>query len=465
MSIVWKQLGLSPHPIKKITMGKSLSPIIDGMNPLYIETKTVDTDYYSDENSFLLHSNVMLADGMTHSITDVASCYPDLSVYIKLLSKNLTITAEQTDKGTGSLVSSSITLVTTGAVGYEALILGIVKCNSGQFLIFYQHETSTVPALSPIYCRLISINAYISDGTTLPVVDIKQSSAITIDGEKPTFAASTVYNKATYELLPVIEGNNGNIQELLMKKRIQKYTKAGLCSSDTLYFNGMYLNGISAVTLLSTAWTSVVNCNPSAGLQSISMDTIAGQPEKYGFGYSKTIINTSGDVTGFTGGFVHRIHGSRGTMKNTIMENLAGLTASGKLASNGFLTRSSFIGQLNQGELISITETAKDSNRYVFNIWAFNPFSATFMITGQVTGLDYNSNAIYIYLNNNLIGEFIDNKCNLYQILRESINNTKYTAYTIGSLTVEKETKDYWNSVNNSSGIFGNSFYNIGEDL
>ena len=463
MAIIWKQLGPSPYPITKIKTGESLTPAFDTMNPLYLE-KTNYTDFYGDIHSHLVHSNAMLEDGREIIISDVVSCHPDLTLSVRLFSKAFTILAEQQNRDTGDIISSSIKLATLGAVTYEAIILGIVRCNNSQFLIFYQYETSTVPAVSAIYCRLISVDAYVSEGTTLPVIALKQSSALTLGGTS-TFAANTAYTKDTYELLPVIEGNNGNIQELLIKRRYQKYTKAGLCSSDTLYFNGMYLNGVSAVTLLSTAWTSLVTCNPSAGLQSISMDNIAGQPEKYGFGYSKTIINASGDVTGFTGGFVHRINGSRGTMKNVIMENLAVFTARVKLSSNRYLTRSSFIGQLNQGELISITETAKDSNSYVFNIWMFNPSSATFMITNQVTGLSYNNNAIYIYLNNNLIGEFIDNQCNLYQIIRESIYDDNYIAYAIGSLDVEKGANEHWNGPNNVIGSFGNNFYNIGEEL
>lgn len=464
MSIVWKQLGLSPHPINKLKTGESLTPAFDTMNPLYLTEKSHYTDFYGDIHSHMVHSNEMLADGSSIIISDVVSCHPDLVLTVNLFSKAFTIVAEQSDRGTADIVSSSITLATLGAATYEAVILGIVRCNNSQFLIFYQYETSTVPAVSAIYCRLISVNAYVSEGTTLPVIALKQSGALTLGGTS-TFAASTAYTKDTYELLPVIEGNNGNIQELLIKRRYQKYTKAGLCSSDTLYFNGMYLNGVSAVTLLSTAWTSLVTCNPSAGLQSIQVDNIVGQPEKYGFGYSKTIINASGDVTGFTGGFAHRINGSRGTMKNVIMENLAGFTATGKLADNQYLTRSSFIGQLNDGELLSITETAKDSNNYIFNIWHFNPFSATFMINNQVTGLTYNPNAIYIYLNNNLIGEFIDNKCNLYQIIREAYHGETYSAYAIGTVDVQKGADEHWNGPNQVFGIYGNNFYNIGEEL
>lgn len=72
---------------------------------------------------------------------------------------------------------------------------------------------------------------------------------------------------------------------------------------------------------------------------------------------------------------------------------------------------------------------------------------------------------MYIYLNNNLIGEFIDNKCNLYQIIRDSYHGENYSIYAIGILDVQKGTDDHWNGPNQAFGIYGNNFYNIGEKL
>lgn len=394
------------------------------------------------------------AFGPDHSIT--CSHILEYPIIFSLASKAFTVSVNGISK-TAATVSSSSSYV---------FIDRIIKINSRQFIIMYWYDGGTTDYASPTYARLFTVTEN----------NLIQSAAITISAE---VAGGNSYNLELVRIFEIVNDNNRAIEFGFCKEK--EVVSKGEQKSLTYYFNGMYLNGISALSLFSTAWTSLVTATTSAGTQSVYFGVI-GEGIKYGFSYYKET------ASGFTGGFVHRIRGRNGVLKKQIFRNINGTTTDGAKGDNDSLVSSrgfhtSLIGMLNDGSYLGIycygnnlTDDLLEFRIYDYNIYD-NVFTNKSTLTINGASLlneceDFYKNTYYF--NNNIIGIFsnITNKVHLYQIIK---NNNNYSLYSIGNINYEVYSGEkislggfqgvMHRCITESSGPYGNSFYNIGDTI
>lgn len=458
MAMNWVPLGPAKKPCKSIVT-KDASQFYD-----------IHIAEWADYSGFL-------EQGQTYDLNHIIS-HQGENLYFKLSGTAFSINFDYLATSNAAAVTAKTLAIATVANNTTSVVqFHIKKVDSSRFIILYTWNTDAdLNAYSILYARMITLESYVSATNATTGVKTNTLKAFVISSALTVRAAANIglattaaaYTSERYTRMhPYDESLASEDMEAMMSRKVRYYSKADVCTGDRIYYNGIYMNNVSSVALMSGGWVLATSVNPSTGLSHIKR---TNENSKYGFGYYNETKNASGAITTCSGGFVHRIGGSRKGFYNMIINNVSGLASNGVYGDNAILldndktARGNLLGLLSDSSYVYF----KDDKLYFLT---YGPIQNVFNIIDSIdvnTELcgvwgTYDGHSDFYLKDNMIIVKIKWNDKEMYSLNQIIINSdgTK-SIYHIGKIPFEINDEKYNNHLFSSEG-FGSRLYGTRE--